>query len=38
MSQEAWAENVKNLIWFFTKGPGKDDTNFAKYLQSIFDE
>jgi hypothetical protein len=32
---ESWAENVKNMIWFFTKGPGKFDKNYEEYLNNI---
>ena len=32
---ESWAENVKNMIWFFTKGPGKSDKMYEQYLNNI---
>ena len=36
--EEALAENFKNLLWFFTKGPGKDDTESIELLRSLMDD
>lgn len=33
--EESWAENVKNMIWFFTKGPGRADKQYERYLDKM---
>ena len=36
--EEALAENFKNMLWFFTKGPGKEDTESIELLRSLMDD
>ena len=33
--EDSWAENVKNMIWFFTKGPGRADKQYERYLDKM---
>ena len=33
--EDSWAENVKNMIWFFTKGPGRADKQYESYLDKM---
>jgi hypothetical protein len=33
--EESWAENVKNMIWFFTKGPGRAEKQYESYLNKM---